>query len=91
MKNKFAVLSIVPFLLGIVGCETTQTSQNNTSSDNSSEDSSEAYRIPYEKLFRSRWIIGNDEPPQIVSQYEVYINIDTEDIYYFDNNVIRRL
>ena len=79
MKNKLIILSIIPFLLGVVGCDTNKTPSNN------SGDNSEVNHIPYEKFFRSRWIVGNDEPPQVASQYEIYINLETEDIYYFDD------
>ena len=77
MKNKLLIFGLLPLLLGVVGC-------NKNQPNNNPPDPIEN-QIPYEKFFSSKWYQGEGEPNFKASQYEIYIRIDTGDIYYFDN------
>ena len=84
MKNKTIFLSLLPFLVGVIGCNNTQPSCDFDSTSNSQAEK----QVPYEKLFSSEWFLGNGEPTFNASQYQVYIRLDTEDIYYFNGSWI---
>lgn len=81
MKNKLLILTILPLLIGMTGCNN---SEPINGSENESSSQEQAKEIPYVKLLSSRWILGSGETTQTASQYEVYIDIATENIYYFD-------
>ena len=82
MKNKFILLGLLPLIVGVVGC--------NKQSKNGHNNSSGQIEDPmiYEKLLSNKWFIGKEEPSFKASQYEVYIRLDTEDIYYYDGSWI---
>ena len=90
MKSKIFILGLLPFLLMTAGCQNSKCEQNlssNNQSDNQS-DSQIENQIPYDKFFSSKWYLGNGEPSFNASQYEIYIRLDTEDIYYFDKQFL---
>ena len=72
---------MLPLLFSLCYCG------NKGATPSSGDDSSgeESKSVPYEELFSSRWFLGNGEPTEGASQYEVYIDLESENIYYYDN------
>ena len=91
MKNKLLILGILPLLLGVNGCNNSNANSGSSGTPGCPEcepcisEQEPKDEIPYEMLLSKRWIVGSGEPTQIASKYEVYIDIDSENIYYFDD------